>query len=119
MIQRTIFSPEHEAFRDSFRRLIEKEIAPFHAEWEEQGYVDRAVWSKAGENGFLRPTMPEEYGGTNEITKEVITRAMGLGGKGAPRSAHLSPARAGAPISGRPRARPGRPRNQLAPASAG
>ncbi|MBT9506920.1 acyl-CoA dehydrogenase family protein [Rhodoferax sp.] len=63
MIQRTLFSPEHEAFRDSFRRFMEKEIAPFHAEWEEQGYVDRAVWNKAGDNGFLCMTMPEEYGG--------------------------------------------------------
>ena len=63
MIQRTLFTPEHEAFRDSFRRFMEKEIAPFHADWEEQGYVDRAVWNKAGENGFLCMTMPEEYGG--------------------------------------------------------
>ena len=63
MIERTLFSPDHEAFRDSFRRFIEKEIVPFHAAWEEQGYVDRAVWNKAGENGFLCLSMPEEYGG--------------------------------------------------------
>jgi len=64
MIERTLFSSDHEAFRDSFRRFIDKEIAPFHAEWEEQGYVDRAVWNKAGENGFLCMTMPEAYGGS-------------------------------------------------------
>ena len=63
MINRTLFTPDHEAFRDAFRRFMEKEIAPFHAEWEEQGYVDRKVWNKAGENGFLCMTMPEEYGG--------------------------------------------------------
>jgi alkylation response protein AidB-like acyl-CoA dehydrogenase len=63
MIERTLFSPEHEAFRDSFRRFCDKEIAPFHAEWEEQGYVDREVWRKAGANGFLCMTMPEEFGG--------------------------------------------------------
>ena len=63
MIERTLFSPDHEAFRDSFRRFIDKEIAPFHEAWEEQGYVDRAVWNKAGENGFLCMTMPEAYGG--------------------------------------------------------
>ena len=64
MIERTLFSPDHESFRDSFRRFMEKEIAPFHAEWEEQGYVDRAVWNKAGENGFLCMTVPEAYGGS-------------------------------------------------------
>ena len=63
MIERTLFSPEHEAFRDSFRRFCDKEIAPFHAEWEEQGFVDREVWRQAGANGFLCMTMPEQHGG--------------------------------------------------------
>ncbi len=63
MIERTLFTADHEAFRDSFRRFIAKEIAPFHADWEEQGYVDREVWRKAGANGFLCATMPEAYGG--------------------------------------------------------
>ena len=63
MIDRTLFNADHEGFRDSFRRFVEKEITPFHEGWEEQGYVDRDVWRKAGENGFLCMTMPEEYGG--------------------------------------------------------
>jgi alkylation response protein AidB-like acyl-CoA dehydrogenase len=63
MIERTLFSADHEAFRDSFRRFVDKEIAPHHAAWEEQGYVDRAVWRQAGANGFLCMTMPEAYGG--------------------------------------------------------
>ena len=63
MIERTLFGPDHEAFRDSFRRFMDREIAPCHEAWEEQGYVDRAVWNKAGENGYLCATLPEEYGG--------------------------------------------------------
>ncbi len=63
MIDRTLFNADHEAFRDSFRRFVEKEVAPFHDTWEEQGYVDREVWRAAGANGFLCMTMPEEYGG--------------------------------------------------------
>ena len=63
MIERTLFNPEHESFRDSFRRFMDKEIAPFHAQWEEQGFVDREVWRKAGANGFLCMTIPEAYGG--------------------------------------------------------
>jgi acyl-CoA dehydrogenase len=63
MIPRTLFNADHEAFRDSFRRFMEKEIAPFHAAWEEQGFVDREVWRKAGANGFLCMTMPEAHGG--------------------------------------------------------
>ena len=81
MIHRTLFSPEHEAFRDSFRRFIDKEIAPFHADWEEQGYVDRQVWNKAGVNGFLCTSMPEAYGGADAdklysvIQMEELARA--------------------------------------------
>lgn len=63
MIERTLFTPEHEAFRDAFRRFVDKEVAPFHEQWEEDGYVDRELWRKAGANGYLCPTMPEEYGG--------------------------------------------------------
>jgi len=63
MIERSLFNADHDAFRDSFRRFMDKEIAPFHAAWEEQGYVDREVWRKAGANGFLCMTMPEQYGG--------------------------------------------------------
>ena len=81
MIDRTLFSAEHEAFRDSFRRFMDKEIAPFHAQWEEQGYVDRAVWNKAGENGFLCMTMAEEFGGAGAdklysiVQMEELSRA--------------------------------------------
>ena len=63
MIARTLFSEEHESFRASFRRFLEKEVIPHHEAWEEQGHVDREVWLKAGANGFLCPSMPEAYGG--------------------------------------------------------
>ncbi len=63
MIPRTLFNADHQGFRDTVRRFIDREIAPFHAGWEEQGYVDREVWRKAGELGLLCLTMPEAYGG--------------------------------------------------------
>jgi alkylation response protein AidB-like acyl-CoA dehydrogenase len=65
MIPRTLFSPEHETFRDSVRRFMEQEVAPHDEKWQEQGYADRSVWRKAGENGFLCPTMPADYGGSD------------------------------------------------------
>ncbi|MBK6999856.1 MAG: acyl-CoA dehydrogenase family protein [Rhodoferax sp.] len=65
MIERTLFSSDHESFRDSFRRFVAKEIVPYHADWEDQGYVARDVWTKAGENGFLCMSMPQEYGGSD------------------------------------------------------
>jgi acyl-CoA dehydrogenase len=63
MIERTIFSEQHEQYRSTVRRFLEKEVAPHHEQWEEDGYVNRDVWLKAGENGLLCPSMPEEFGG--------------------------------------------------------
>jgi len=59
-----VFTPEHEAFRNSFRRFIEKEIEPYYKEWEkaENGYP-KALWQKGAEAGFLGTMIPEEYGG--------------------------------------------------------
>jgi len=82
MIERSLFSPEHEAFRDSFKRFIDKEIAPHHAAWEEQGYVDRAVWNKAGDNGFLCMSMPEAYGGAGADRLYSVIQMEELGQAG-------------------------------------
>ena len=64
MIPRTLFTPEHETFRDSVRRFLEAEVKPHDERWQEQGYADKSVWKKAGENGFLCMSMPEEFGGS-------------------------------------------------------
>ena len=63
MIPRTLFSSDHELFRDQARRFIAAEITPQHAEWEKEGQVPRSAWHKAGEAGFLCTEVPEEYGG--------------------------------------------------------
>ena len=63
MIERSLFREEHEMFRASVRKFVEKEIVPFHAQWERDGIVPRELWLKAGEQGFLLPWAEEEYGG--------------------------------------------------------
>ena len=63
MIERDLFSPEHDLFRDTVKKFINKEIAPYHAQWEKDGIVPRELWLKAGEAGLLCCTISEEYGG--------------------------------------------------------
>ncbi len=63
MLKRTLFTDEHRMFRDAFRRFVEREITPYHDQWEKDGAVSREVWLKAGENGFLGMNIPEEYSG--------------------------------------------------------
>jgi len=52
-----------ESFRTTVRRFFETEVAPYAERWEEQQYVDRAVWRKAGDLGMLCVSVPEQYGG--------------------------------------------------------
>ncbi|MEQ8232412.1 MAG: acyl-CoA dehydrogenase family protein [Gammaproteobacteria bacterium] len=63
MIPRDVFSEEHEIFRASVRRFVEREIVPYHAAWEADGVVSREVWRAAGEHSLLCPFVPEAYGG--------------------------------------------------------
>jgi acyl-CoA dehydrogenase len=63
MIARDLFSSEHELFRDSVKKFIAKEIAPYHAQWEKDGIVPRELWLKAGAAGMLCCTISEQYGG--------------------------------------------------------
>jgi acyl-CoA dehydrogenase len=85
MIPRTLFSTEHEQFRDSVRRFIDREIVPHHERWEEQGMVDRELWRKAGEAGLLCANLPEAYGGFgadylfNVVITEELSRAGATG----------------------------------------
>src|SRR5216683_1658415 len=63
MIERTIFREEHNIFRESVRRFVDREIVPFHAQWEKDGIVPRELWLRAGAQGLLCCTVPEQYGG--------------------------------------------------------
>jgi|TARA_B110000977_G_scaffold4655_1_gene6677 acyl-CoA dehydrogenase len=80
MIPRTIFEEEHDLFRASVRKFLETEAAPHYEQWEKDGQVSREIWIKAGAQGFLAPSIPEEYGGVgvdyryNAIVSEEISR---------------------------------------------
>ncbi len=63
MFKRDLFNEDHEAFRETVRRFIEREIAPHHEQWEADGVVPRELWRKAGAAGLLCCTVPEAYGG--------------------------------------------------------
>lgn len=59
----SLYKEEHEIFRSAVRTFVDREVAPYHAQWEKDGQVSRDVWRKAGEAGFLLTGIPSEYGG--------------------------------------------------------
>lgn len=86
LIQRTVYREDHEQFREQVRRFFDKEVVPFHAEWERQGIVPKDVWRKAGREGLLNTMLPEPYGGGGDFGHAAVlieevgrTGATGLG----------------------------------------
>ncbi len=62
-IQRSVYREDHEMFRSTVRRFLEREAVPHMAAWNQAGRVDRALWLKAGREGLLCPALPGAYGG--------------------------------------------------------
>nr|WP_051346488.1 acyl-CoA dehydrogenase family protein [Bradyrhizobium sp. th.b2] len=50
-------------FRTTVRRFLAEEVVPNANPWRTRGYIDRALWRKAGALGLLCASSPEEYGG--------------------------------------------------------
>ena len=57
------FTEEHEAFRASFKFFLQKEVVPHIEKWEKTGTIERFIWKKFGEMGYLGLTTPEKNGG--------------------------------------------------------
>lgn len=80
---------DHEIFRKSLRKFLEKEAYPLYEQWEENRIIPREFWLKMGKQGFLCPDIDEKYGGTgvdfgfsvviNEELERVGTGLVGIG----------------------------------------
>jgi alkylation response protein AidB-like acyl-CoA dehydrogenase len=62
-MRRRLFEAEHDAFRDSVRAFLDKEVIPHLAVWEAEGIVPRELFRRAGATGFLGMAIPERFGG--------------------------------------------------------
>lgn len=80
---------DHEVFRKSLRKFLEKEAYPLYEQWEENRIIPREFWLKMGKQGFLCPDIDEKYGGAgvdfgfsvviNEELERVGTGLVGIG----------------------------------------
>ncbi len=85
-LPRTLFSPDHEMFRDSVQAFLEAEVVPHYADWEEAGRTPREIWRRAGEMGLLGTGIPEEYGGSGGdfLWDAIVIEELGRYGLAAP-----------------------------------
>src|SRR3989337_2584086 len=79
-----MFTEEHELFRNSVRKFVEKELAPHAEEWEKAEEFPKTVFTRMGELGFLGLRFPEEYGGQNGdfLFSIVLAEELGRCGMG-------------------------------------
>jgi acyl-CoA dehydrogenase len=82
------YKPEHEAFRQTLRRFVEREIEPYCNDWDEAGEFPRELYRKAAAVGYMGLGFPERYGGAagdrfmRIVAMQEVARA-GCGGVGA------------------------------------
>lgn len=62
-MNRNIYAPEHELFRETVRRFLQAEVVPNLERWEVRGGFEHDVFERAGAAGLLCPTVPGEYDG--------------------------------------------------------
>ncbi|MGC6429716.1 MAG: acyl-CoA dehydrogenase family protein [Jejuia sp.] len=57
------FTEEHQLFRKSLQDFLKKEVVPHVEDWEKSGEIDKSIWLKFGEMGFLGINYPKACGG--------------------------------------------------------
>lgn len=62
-MRRALLTDDHELYRQTVRKFLERELVPHQARWRSAGIVDRDAWRKAGEAGLLCPWLGTEHGG--------------------------------------------------------
>ena len=82
-------SDEHEMFRRSLRRFLDKEAAPHFEQWERDRLIPREFWRKMGSQGYLCPSVSEAFGGAavdfsysvviNEELERIGSGLVGIG----------------------------------------
>ncbi len=60
------FSEEQLLFRESYRRFLTDEVAPHMNDWRKAGIVDRDIFKRAGDLGYLMIWPDEKYGGLGD-----------------------------------------------------
>ena len=63
-MDRTIYTDDHESFRESCAAFLAKKVTPHVEQYIEEKSLPRDFWLQAGELGLLGLEIPEEFGGS-------------------------------------------------------
>ncbi|GAA0603470.1 acyl-CoA dehydrogenase family protein [Sporichthya brevicatena] len=89
-MHRTVFDPDHEAFRASVAEFVDRTIRGQADKIRSERLIPREVWREAGRQGFLGLAVPEQFGGggstdyrfnavlIEELAKQAVAYASSL-----------------------------------------
>jgi len=79
---RSVYSADHDAFRESVRAFVDRELLPRLEAFRAQHHIDRSAWLTAGRQGLLGLAAPGRFGGGgssdyrfNAVLGEELARA--------------------------------------------
>ncbi|NMO01435.1 acyl-CoA dehydrogenase [Gordonia sp. TBRC 11910] len=65
-MERNLYDADHELYRESVREFLDREVAPFADQWDDDKWIDRSVFARAAKTGLYALQIPEQYGGSGE-----------------------------------------------------
>lgn len=65
-MKRTLYNDDHEAYRETVREFLRREVEPNKDRWDAERWIDRDVFSRAAKAGIYALQIGEEYGGAGE-----------------------------------------------------
>jgi alkylation response protein AidB-like acyl-CoA dehydrogenase len=82
---RTLYGSDHEAYRETVREFLSREVVPHQDDWDRDHWIDREVFARAAKAGIYALQIDERYGGAGErdyryrmVVSEEIARINAL-----------------------------------------
>jgi alkylation response protein AidB-like acyl-CoA dehydrogenase len=84
-VKRTLYESDHEAYRETVREFLSREVVPHQDDWDRDHWIDREVFARAAKAGIYALQIDEKYGGAGEpdyryrmVVSEEIARINAL-----------------------------------------
>ncbi len=65
-MERTLYTADHAAYRETVREFLAREVVPHQHDWDQDRWIDRAVFARAAKAGIYALQVDEQYGGAGE-----------------------------------------------------
>ena len=84
-MERTLYDEDHEAYRETVREFLAREVIPHKDQWDDDKWIPREVFKAAADAGLYALQIPEEYGGSGVtdyryrlVVSEEVARANAI-----------------------------------------